>query len=489
MNNPFALINPVSGAWNPRDKPSGTLRLSSTNKLTKKLFAAWPMQKMSNGEIIDLVRGQSIILANEAKVQVGAYGKEVKFDGSNDYGSVALDLSHTDAITLVIELFIPSYANDDALALEFTATTNSNRGFFLDPRSGAPASGEFQIACNLSAGAQAKSFTRPSVGRHTYVYRGGAIQGFGMHQDMVVDGITQSTTDISSGVNTDNFANDTLYLSSRAGTGLFGPYGISNLALFDYDVGDNAAVSLSRNSWQLYEPANIYIFPVGPVSGDILVNATTDALVLAENAATVSLDVEVSASTDALTLTENAAAISLNVEVSATTDALVLTEQAASVTLDVDISATTDALTLTEQAATIEADTSVQATTDALILTENAATVDAEINVQATTAALTLVEQTASVTLDVVIATTTDALILAEQAATVDVGDVNVSANTAALTLVEFQATVTGVTIAGNDDISFSTQFDEAVNLVGALDSSVNLEGSLDDAINLAGNF
>ena len=268
---------------------------------------------------------------------------------------------------------------------------------------------------------------------------------------------------------------------------------------------------------------------------DIGVNATTDALTLAEQAATISFDVGIAATTDALVLTENAATVSLDVNVAATTDALTLLEQAATVEagLDVNVSATTDALTLAEFAATIEASTNVQANTDALTLTEFAATVDAEINVQANTDSLTLTESAASVTLDVEVAATTAALTLTERAAaieasvnvqaitdnlvltelsatvsldvevvgttaaltlvenaaTVDVGDINILAATAELSIVEFQATVTGVNIAGDSDISFSTQFDDSVNVVGAFDDSVDLEGSFDEVINLAGNF
>ncbi len=281
-------------------------------------------------------------------------------------------------------------------------------------------------------------------------------------------------------------------------------------------VALNVEVAVATDALTLAEQA-------ATVTIDAEVSATTDALTLAEQTAIVSLNVAIAAGVDALTLTENAATVSLDVNVAATTDALTLTEQAATVEAGLNVQATTDALTLIEFPATIEAAVNVQATTDALTLTENAATVDAEINVQANTDALTLVEFAASVTLDVNVAATTAALTLVERAAaieaainvqaitdnlvltefsatvaldveivattvaltlvensaTVDVGDVNVLATTAELTLVEFPATITAVDIAGDGDISFSTQFDDSVNLVGAFD----------DAINLVGNF
>lgn len=88
-------------------------------------------------------------------------------------------------------------------------------------------------------------------------------------------------------------------------------------------------------------------------SGSLNVSATTDALTLAEYAATVSYGRNVAATTDALTLTEYPATLGSTHNVNATTDALTLAEYPAAIGLSLNISATVDALTLTEYGATI----------------------------------------------------------------------------------------------------------------------------------------
>lgn len=103
------------------------------------------------------------------------------------------------------------------------------------------------------------------------------------------------------------------------------------------------------------------------------VACTTDALIITEQAATITSDVEVSCTTDALAITEQAVTITTGVLVEATTDALIITEQPVSI----NVAAQTDALVITEQAATVTltVDVDVQATTDALVITEQAAAV------------------------------------------------------------------------------------------------------------------
>jgi len=174
--------------------------------------------------------------------------------------------------------------------------------------------------------------------------------------------------------------------------------------------------STSSARWSALE------YELKPASGgDTTVNATTDALTLTEQAATITYDVNVSAGTDALSLTEYAATVSLGVDVQANTDALTLTEYAASITYDVDVQAGTDTLTLTENAATISYDIDVQATTDALTLIEYAATITtgSDVLVSANTDALTLTEQQATITYDVEVLASTDVLNLTEYAATI----------------------------------------------------------------------
>jgi hypothetical protein len=81
--------------------------------------------------------------------------------------------------------------------------------------------------------------------------------------------------------------------------------------------------------------------------GGVEVNTSTVALMLAEQAATVSLDVDVATSVAALTLAAPSAGVVLNDNVPANAGALVLTEHPAAVTASVNVLAGVCVVTLT----------------------------------------------------------------------------------------------------------------------------------------------
>lgn len=81
------------------------------------------------------------------------------------------------------------------------------------------------------------------------------------------------------------------------------------------------------------------------------ISASVASLTLAEYPAVIELDIQATA--DALELAEYAATLGATTEISATTDALELVEYAATLSFDLDITATTAALTLAEYAATV----------------------------------------------------------------------------------------------------------------------------------------
>ncbi len=270
--------------------------------------------------------------------------------------------------------------------------------------------------------------------------------------------------------NTDQF--NIYAMSSNSDGDVGGMNGRSGLSVVwgrDRDAGAHAR--FNANPYGLLKPrvAKLYYFSAG---GDTNVSATTDALTLAENAATITLDVNVAANTDALVIAEFAATIDLGVNVFANTDALVLAGQQATVSLDVDISASVNALTLTTHQATISTDLNVNidAGFDALVLAEFAAAIANDVTVNAATDALTIAEFAASVALDVGITANTDALTLAEFAASITL-DVGVAANTDALVLTEFSASIasaTDVIISATTDVLVLTEFAAFVDLIKA---------------------
>lgn len=183
---------------------------------------------------------------------------------------------------------------------------------------------------------------------------------------------------------------------------------------------------LYARPWQVFQSqsARIYTFGQPAAGGDTSISATSQALVLTANAATVSFDVSISATSQALALTANQATITADTSVSASSQALTLTANAATVTLGVAIEATSQALVLTANQAAVAFDVSISATSQALTLTAYQASVAFGAEIAATTQALSLTTAAASIAFDVGIAASLDALLLTTYAATVQSGAV-----------------------------------------------------------------
>lgn len=183
------------------------------------------------------------------------------------------------------------------------------------------------------------------------------------------------------------------------------------MALFNRALSDDECLMLLANPYAVFAPS-VGLAAFGPpASSAQIITASLDALVLADNAATLRRGVV--ATTDALTLGEHAASPRLTVGAGA--DALTLAEGAATPRLTVGAAA--DALALSEYAGTLRL--TVRAGADALAIAEPAAII-----------ALGAV---------VIIGASTDALVISRGGAVVRLG---LNAVADALALVERQATI-----------------------------------------------
>lgn len=148
-----------------------------------------------------------------------------KFNGTTDHASRALDLSAFSLVTMGFWLWWDAFANTDNLAFEF-GTTNyaAGNGFLIDPNSGTPATGKFQIAMGLSTGliSWADSFTRPSAAawhHYTMIFNRATPLN-----TVYVDGAPQTLTTVTHNAGTyGNFGSgSTLNFMCRNGASLFG---------------------------------------------------------------------------------------------------------------------------------------------------------------------------------------------------------------------------------------------------------------------------
>lgn len=197
-------------------------------------FGYWP--DSDAGPLVDAGSGaHDITLAGGATVNVaGPFSlgdtKSVQYDGTNDGSSVALDLSAESVITVEFWLWWDAFANDDDMALEFTASASVNQGFFVDPNA---AGGTFQILHAGNLGNTTRGFVRPSAAAwHHYSFiidmtgtANGEITAF-------LDGAAWQPSAITNANNTANFPSSTLNVMCRNGASLFGAGKMAHLAIY-----------------------------------------------------------------------------------------------------------------------------------------------------------------------------------------------------------------------------------------------------------------
>lgn len=166
----------------------------------------------------------------------------LQFDGSNDYFRSAGNVVYgTNIITVAFWLYWDSFANNDDLALESSATFVSYLNTFnIDPNASA---GNWSTGIRGTSGFRAETVTRPSAAAwHHYLFvldnttTAGDVRTF-------IDGVEQSeTVGTNTKSGTSNFAANTLFGMSRNGTTLFGAGRMTALKIY---TGDRSASVLS----------------------------------------------------------------------------------------------------------------------------------------------------------------------------------------------------------------------------------------------------
>lgn len=188
------------------------------------------------------------------------------FDGDEQYGktAAAIDLSGVNKLTLSFWLYWPSYATDSDVALEFSANYNTtNGGFVIVPNR---SDGNFQVGLSGATGLCRTYFTRPSAAAwHNYVCLFDKSKSSQEVDSVYVDNSTVSLTYEVDSNNSDNFANDTLYFMSRAGTSLFGTGRLCEVAIWPgvlLDAGEIKSLSLGISPILVRPTAKPYYWPI-----------------------------------------------------------------------------------------------------------------------------------------------------------------------------------------------------------------------------------
>lgn len=170
------------------------------------------------------------------------------FDGTNDslQSASTIDLSAVNKCAVVFWLWWDAYADNDDLALEFTANTNgSTGGFYINPNSSNLAGGgpNFEVKLVGNMGECEAVFARPSAAAwHQYVVGLDKSLSGEEVSHVYVDSVAQSLTYDTDIDNSNNFANDTLNVMSRNNASLFGAGRQARLGIIPGEIPTQAQV-------------------------------------------------------------------------------------------------------------------------------------------------------------------------------------------------------------------------------------------------------
>lgn len=167
----------------------------------------------------------------------------VKYDGTNDFSSVTLDLTAYSHLSVECWLYWTAFGTDDKLAYEFGnpayASVNRN-GFVLDPNGSTTdnTKAAFGFGGGSSGAGWQDGFPRPSANAwHHYVIEidRSAVANVAAY----VDGVAQTLTTLfhNAGSKGATFGNQPLYLMSRTGSALLCP---ANSMIDEFAIYGNA---------------------------------------------------------------------------------------------------------------------------------------------------------------------------------------------------------------------------------------------------------
>ncbi len=252
--------------WTSRTRsrqPTREVSINQGTPLTKRITTLVPFGPAG---MFDLVGGATVALSS-GTVNADQRGISLRGSGSAACASIPLNLSAYTKIVLSFWMYWNAFANDDDLAMEFTANgASTTGGFGLDPNESATS--RFQIFGNGGGNAGAKSFTRPSAAAWHHYMVGLDMSVSGFVSSVYVDGVSQSLVVDVTGNTTVSFANSTLYLFSRNNANLFAAGRIQNLVIRGgADLLESEVNAEYRNPWQLFAPERRPVFYSLPAAG------------------------------------------------------------------------------------------------------------------------------------------------------------------------------------------------------------------------------
>ncbi len=222
----------------------------------------WPMSETTGSTFADLYGGSSAELSSTGVTlgQTGGLledpGNAAAFNGSTGAAHAPLDLSSTGEVTVEFWMKWKAYANDDALALEFTPNFNEHPGGFLVDPDSPESGGTFGVGVANGGARNNVFFARPSA--EVWHYYALVIDTKHSGATVItpyVDGHAVSYTKSAEGTESENLANSTLYWFSRDASSLYGTGSMQDLAIYNTALGETTVLHHYKLGTQLV-PSN-----------------------------------------------------------------------------------------------------------------------------------------------------------------------------------------------------------------------------------------
>lgn len=228
-------------------------------------YAYWP--DASAAPWVDDIGALDIAItgatANVTGPLVSGDTKAFSFDGLDDKGSVALDLTDTSVVTVEFWLWWDSFSTGFDLAYEFTAewfTTNGGLQMCPDMNDGT-----LSIAHRGNVGNNQKLYTRPSAGAwHHYAIVHDFSQAATDEITAYLDGVLwtpSSQPDTSN--NTGSHASSTLNLMCRNGASLFGAGDMAHPAVYKQALSAGRVLAHYNAGLGIVDPPSLFVVQSG----------------------------------------------------------------------------------------------------------------------------------------------------------------------------------------------------------------------------------
>jgi hypothetical protein len=215
---------------------------------------------------VNLVDGKPLTVTGGASQRGTTQGIAQSFNGTSQALSMPLDLSNTNAVTVLSAFVFDSYPSLYAMFWEFTSDGQANAGAFASYYD--VAGGGFSVVTGGATGATGNRYalTAPSflVLATTYDQSLTPTAWISTYKNGVGDApITQYLTGSVGG----SFANSTLYIGARTASTLWANFSPALFALLDRALSDAEHAYLAANPWQLLAPM-VRQFP-GSANADV----------------------------------------------------------------------------------------------------------------------------------------------------------------------------------------------------------------------------